>query len=169
MFLSYLTNILISSIDDNKQVLSFGKSIWAATYIMASLSPFLIGLSMTLVHHCLSVNGSNRRKQIRDHKSFIEFWIGVPVTTHLLSACSSWIFLVCKAFGFLMQWPSSRTMRSHFVCIKADSCWKDKEGTFVASVFEPWMMCLEYIYIDAVVEQMKNNMKGRPSSSWNMQ
>ena len=94
-------------------------------YTSASCSPSLIGLSITLLHHCLSVNGSSLKKHIMDHKSFIEFWIGVPVTIHRLSASKAWIAFACRVLGFLMTCPSSNTIRSHLVAFRGESAYKN--------------------------------------------
>ncbi len=47
-------------------------------YLMALSLPCFRGLSIVRCHQTRSVRGSIPRKQIRDHKSLIEFWIGVP-------------------------------------------------------------------------------------------
>lgn len=79
-------------------------------------------------HHCLSVNGSSFKKQMRDHKSFIEFCMGVPVTTQRLSAFNAWAALDIWALGFLMMCPSSRTTRSHLTVSSGDLPCGDTES-----------------------------------------
>jgi len=55
-----------------------------------------------------------------ENMSFMEFWIGVPVTTHLRSDFSAWTALDIMALGFLITWPSSRTTLSHWVFARGD-------------------------------------------------
>lgn len=48
------------------------------TYLSPPSSPALTGRCIVLCHHSLSINGLSFKKDSRDHKSFNEFWIGVP-------------------------------------------------------------------------------------------
>ena len=48
------------------------------TYLSPPSSPIVTGRCIVLCHHSLSINGLSFKKERRDHKSFKEFWIGVP-------------------------------------------------------------------------------------------
>lgn len=54
------------------------KHFTSSSYLSPPWSPSMTGRWIVLCHHSLSVKGFSFKKERRDHKSFKEFWIGVP-------------------------------------------------------------------------------------------
>lgn len=62
------------------------------------------------------------RKSNSDHKSLRRFSTGVPVRAMRASALNALTCLVCRVFGFLMAWASSRMTKRH--CLSASHLWR---------------------------------------------
>lgn len=81
----------------------------------------LISIGNNAYQRAYKHHGINRKNLMRENKSAIEFWVGVPVRHHLYSALSSYTVLAIAVLLFLKLWASSITIRNQLRFLIVDS------------------------------------------------